>query len=195
MAEDKKQSKGEEKKKRSLDQEIEVLEGVEVKQDGNTLSFKGPKGESSRVIWSPAISIKVETGKILLKPTKKSTKRETKTIKTFKAHILNMMRGVNEGHTYKLKICSGHFPMNVSVSGSEFVVKNFIGEKVPRTVPIKEGVSVKVEGTDVIVESVNKELAGQMAASIEEMTKRPGFDTRIFQDGIYIVEKDGKAIK
>jgi large subunit ribosomal protein L6 len=195
MAEDKIKSKGRDKKKKSLDQEIEVLEGVEVKQEGNTFTFKGPKGENSRVFFNPAISIKMEGNKILLIPNKKGTKRESKSIKTFKAHMLNMMRGAKEGHTYKLKICSGHFPMNASVSGNEFVVKNFIGEKVPRKVPVKQGVTVKIEGTDVIVESVDKELAGQMAASIEEMTKRPGFDTRIFQDGIYITEKDGKAIK
>ena len=54
--------------------------------------------------------------------------------------------------------------------------------------------SVKVEAKDVIVESVDKELAGETAASIEELTKRPGFDKRIFQDGIYIYYKDGKGI-
>ena len=29
-----------------------------------------------------------------------------------------MIRGVSEGHVYKMKICSGHFPMNVSLSGN-----------------------------------------------------------------------------
>ena len=85
--------------------------------------------------------------------------------------------------------------MTVSVKGSIFEIKNFIGEKVPRTTVIKEGSTVKIDGHDIIVESINKEQAGQMAASIEQLTRRPGFDTRIFQDGIYITEKDGKIIK
>ena len=37
-------------------------------------------------------------------------------------------------------------------------------------------------------------LAGQTAADIEQMTRRPSFYTRIFQDGIYITIKDGKEI-
>ena len=78
---------------------------------------------------------------------------------------------------------------------NKFVVKNFIGEKVPRTVSINEGVSVKIEGTEIVVEGFDKEKTGQMAASIEQMTRRPGFDERIFQDGIYLIEKDGKVIK
>ena len=116
-------------------------------------------------------------------------------VQTFTAHIKNLVKGVTEGHMYKLKICSGHFPMNVSVTGNEFIVKNFIGEKVPRKVELVKGTTVKVEGSDVIIEGIDREKTGMMAARIEQMTRRPGFDTRIFQDGIYIVEKDGKEIK
>ncbi len=185
----------EEKKIRSLNQEISILEGVEVKLDNGVLTFKGEKGENSRKLFHPAIDMAIVDGEITLKPNKKSTKREYKMINTFVAHIKNMMRGVSENHVYKLKICSGHFPMNVSISGKKFVVKNFIGEKVPRELKITETVSVKLEGTEIVVQGVDKEKTGQMAASIEELTKRPGFDTRIFQDGIYLVEKDGKEIK
>ncbi|MBS3165081.1 hypothetical protein J4439_06645 [Candidatus Woesearchaeota archaeon] len=59
---------------------------------------------------------------------------------------------------------------------------------------LRQGVQVKVEGSDIRVESVSRELAGQTAASIEQLTRRPGFDNRIFQDGIYIVEKSGKEV-
>jgi large subunit ribosomal protein L6 len=121
-------------------------------------------------------------------------KKSKKTANSFKAHIKNMVKGANEGHIYKLKICSGHFPMTVSLKGETLEIKNFIGEKVPRTLKVLEGTTVKVDGTEIIVESINKEKAGHMAASIEQLTRRPGFDRRIFQDGIYIVEKDGKII-
>jgi large subunit ribosomal protein L6 len=115
-------------------------------------------------------------------------------MQTFKAHIKNLIRGVMEGHLYKLKICSGHFPMSVSVSGEEFIIKNFMGENVPRTLKLKENVSVKVEGDQVIVESIDKEKAGQTAADIEQLTRVTNKDLRIFQDGIYITFKDGKEI-
>ena len=105
-----------------------------------------------------------------------------------------MIKGVSEGHIYKLKICSGHFPMNTAVNGNKFVVNNFLGEKTPRELDIKEGASVKIEGDIVIVEGIDKELVSQTAASIEILTKVKGKDKRIFQDGIYITEKDGKEI-
>ena len=116
-------------------------------------------------------------------------------VKTYKAKLKNNLIGVNEGYTYKLKICSGHFPMNVGVNGTEFTIKNFLGEKVPRTITLKEGASVKIEGEQIIVESIDKEKAGQVAADIEQLTRVTNRDNRIFQDGIYITEKAGKIIK
>jgi large subunit ribosomal protein L6 len=45
------------------------------------------------------------------------------------------------------------------------------------------------------VEGIDKELTSQTAALIEKLTRRPGFDKRIFQDGIFMIEKDGKPLK
>mgnify|MGYP001570040019 FL=1 len=85
--------------------------------------------------------------------------------------------------------------MNVSTDGNKLSVKNFLGEKVPRVLELKEGATVKVESPLIYVISSNKEIAGQVSADIEQLTRRPGFDTRIFQDGIYIINKDGKELK
>ena len=70
---------------------------------------------------------------------------------TFKAHIKNMIKGITEGHIYKLKVCSGHFPMNVSVNKDKLIVNNFLGEKTPRELNLKEGVAVKLEGDIILV--------------------------------------------
>jgi large subunit ribosomal protein L6 len=85
--------------------------------------------------------------------------------------------------------------MSVAVKDNEFIVKNFFGEKIPRIIKIKEGADVKVEGDIINVESPNKEIAGQVAADIEHLTKRANYDSRVFQDGIWITEKAGKKIK
>ena len=74
-------------------------------------------------------------------------------------------------------------------------IKNFLGEKVPRSLKLKHGVTVNVDGSQIVVEGVDRELAGQVAADIEQATRRPGFDTRVFQDGIYIISKDGEEQK
>ena len=83
---------------------------------------------------------------------------------------------------------------HVSFAGDVFTIKNFIGEKVTRTLNLKKGADVKIQGNEVIVESSDKEIASQTAADIEQLTRRTGYDRRIFQDGIYIFIKDGKEI-
>ncbi len=172
---------------------VEIPEGIQVEIDKGTVTVKGDKGEVRKNLFNPLIKISKQDNHIKFE-SRRFTKQTKKIINTFKAHVSNAIRGAKEGHTYKLKICSGHFPMTVSVKGDVFEVKNFIGEKVPRTIKIKEGTTVKVDGTEITVEGPDKEHTGQMAAMIEKLLKRPGFDTRIFQDGIYITEKDGKKI-
>jgi large subunit ribosomal protein L6 len=171
-------------------EEIEIPAGREVKVDGRMVIAKGKKGEVKRLLFNPKVKIEVKEGNVVVSA-KKPTKREKKIVCSFVSHIKNMIRGVEEGHVYKLKICSGHFPMTASSSASEFVVKNFLGEKIPRVLKLKPGVSVKVSGVDVIVEGADLELTSQTAASIEQLMRISNRDRRIFQDGIYLTEKDG----
>ncbi len=179
--------------KKTIQETITLPEGVTAEIKGKEVTIKGPKGELTRTILARKIDVKNENGGITL-IAENATQKEKKLLYTYRAHIRNMITGVTEGYTYKLKICSGHFPMSVAMKGNTLEVKNFIGEKVPRTLTIKEGVQVKINGDIIEVESINKELAGQTAGDIEKLTRRPGFDRRIFQDGIYIIEKAGKAV-
>ncbi|HDL15060.1 MAG TPA: 50S ribosomal protein L6, partial [Euryarchaeota archaeon] len=76
------------------------------------------------------------------------------------------------------------------VKGNEVIVENFLGERVPRKTEIFGICKVKVKGQEVTVEGINKEDVGQTAARLEQLTKIKGKDRRIFQDGIYLIEKD-----
>ena len=181
-------------KTNKIDEKIEIPEGITISYENGIYTVKGPKGEVQKKMLHPKIKVTTDATSILLNVVK-ATKRELKIVNTYRAHIKNLFKGVTEGHLYKLKICSGHFPMNVSIKGNHFEIKNFIGEKVPRTLKIKEGATVKIDGDAVVVEGIDKELTSQTAASIEQLTRRPGFDTRVFQDGIFITDKDGKLIK
>ncbi|RJQ17563.1 50S ribosomal protein L6 [Candidatus Woesearchaeota archaeon] len=176
-----------------LEEKIKIPEHCTVAYADYQLTVKGIKSEVVRKIHSPKVQIHVENGFVVFRVNKPS-KREKTLLFTYVAHVHNMFKGVTQGHIYKLKVCSGHFPMSVSIKNNVFEIKNFFGAKVPKHLTISKGVAVAVNGNDVTVESSDKELAGQTAASIERLTRRPGFDKRIFQDGIYIVEKDGKAI-
>ena len=179
---------------KAVKETVPFPEGVSAKVEANAmLVVTGKKGEVKRGFRHPKVAINVGAEGVEFS-TEKFTKNEKKILNTFIAHVKNMYKGANEGHVYKLRVCSGHFPMNVSIKGSNMEVKNFIGEAVPRTISFREGVNVKLDGDIITVEGVDKELTAQTAASIEKLTRRNGFDRRIFQDGIYIIVKDGKEI-
>jgi large subunit ribosomal protein L6 len=180
-------------KQEKLQTEIEIPEGVDVSIDGNLVKVRGPKGENERLLANPKIKIEKRENKVVVSAVK-ATKRDKRTVGTFESHITNLIIGVKEGFVYKLKICSGHFPMNVSATKEELIVKNFLGETIPRKLRLKKGADVKVEGDVVNVESVDKEIAGQTAADIEQLTRITNRDRRIFQDGIWITDKCEKKI-
>ncbi len=84
--------------------------------------------------------------------------------------------------------------MSVSVEGDNIIIKNFLGETKERKAKIMEGAEVKIDGEIITVNAINKEFAGQTAANIEKMTFIKDKDRRIFQDGIFMIEKAGKKI-
>ncbi|MBW3017426.1 50S ribosomal protein L6 [Candidatus Woesearchaeota archaeon] len=187
------------KKKKSTGIKVEVklpagvtAEVSEANQFATVVMKKG-NSENKRTYDTKVAGIAADSGKIVISAPKDSRKYR-KVVGTFEAHITNQAEGVEKIHVYKLKICSGHFPMSVTVSGDTLTIKNFLGETVPRTLKLRQGVSVKVSGTEIKVESTSIELAGQTAASIESLSKIKQKDSRIFQDGIYITEKDGEPV-
>lgn len=174
--------------------EIEIPEACSILIEGRIIIVKGPKGEIVRDVKNKLLKNEIKDNKIILYADKAS-KNHKRIVSTFTAHLNNWLKGVTEGHTYKLKICAGHFPMTVVVKGDVLEIKNFIGESKSRILKIKPGADVKIDARDITVTGINKETVSQVAADIELLTRRPNFDRRIFQDGIYITEKDGKKIR
>jgi large subunit ribosomal protein L6 len=172
-------------------EKIETPEGVKCELVGKTLKCKKDSLELQRIISIPAAKVKVEGNNIVF-DCDKGTKRELKLIKTHLAHVRNMFKGLTEGFTYKLQACNVHFPMTLKVEGSKLSINNFLGEKIPRYANIISGVEINVKGQEITITSHDIEAAGQTAANIEKATKVRNRDRRIFQDGIYIVEKPGR---
>jgi len=172
-----------------LSEEIQLLENTNIKINDNNIEVDGPQGKIEKRFAFPNIEIKKQDNKIQL-VSKNASKREKRMINTFKSHIENMIKGVLKGFEYKLKICSSHFPMSVSTENNFVVIKNFLGEKVPRRARILDNVNVKIQGNDVIVTGIDIEKVGQTAANIESACRITNRDRRIFQDGIYIYERE-----
>ena len=174
--------------KKPFEQIIEIPEEVEVSLDGPILKVKGPEGENSREFKLGKIKFEIKDNKITMSD-KKATKREKKTINTTVSHINNMMKGVQEKFVYTLKVASSHFLMSVKIEGNKAEIKNFLGEKISRYCSIPEGAEVEVKKNDITIKSVDKEIAGQAAANFEKATRISNRDRRVFQDGIFIINK------
>lgn len=179
--------------KKDLEQKIEIPQGVEVKINKSLVIAKGKEGEVKRNFKTEKIEMKKDADTIILSA-KKATKREKKLMNTITAHIKNLLEGVQNKFEYKLKICFSHFPFTVQIEGNKAIIKNYLGEKTPREVKIPAGVEVNSDKQFVTITGVNKEIVGQAAANFEKMTRAKGRDKRVFQDGIFLVNKAGREI-
>jgi large subunit ribosomal protein L6 len=162
---------------------------VSVEVEGYRVRVSGPRGALERDFsHARGVTIRAEEGRVVVETFFANARRRA-LVGSVAAHIRNMIRGVTKGFRYKLKIIYSHFPINVRVEGNRVVISNFLGEKAPRVARILEGVTVRVQGQDIIVEGLDIERVAQTAANIELATKIKDKDRRKFMDGIYIYER------
>jgi large subunit ribosomal protein L6 len=174
-----------------LKDEIEVPEKVHVTFDGGVVKVKGPQGEISKRLSHPRVKLEMK-GKHVIVSSEMPRKKEKALVGTYGAHIRNMFVGATKGFEYKMKIVYAHFPIKTAIKGNTFWIENFLGEKSPRKTKILGDTKVTIKGDQVLLNGPNVEDVGQTAANIERATKIKGFDPRVFQDGIYIIEKPGR---
>ena len=179
--------------RKEIFQEIEIPEGVNVEIEGKTVIAEGKNGKNLRTFKLGKIKLSKKDNKIIIGH-EQSTKTEKKMINSITAHIKNMIKGSQNKFEYQLKICSSHFPINVSIKDNKIIIGNFLGEKIARSAKILEGVDANIEGNLITITSSNKELAGQTAANLETATKIKKRDLRVFQDGIFMISKSGREI-
>lgn len=175
---------------------IPIPESVTVTITGKAvIKVEGPKGAIERELWFPGVQFQIEQkadeGNEVVITCDTSRKKMRAIAGTYASHIRNMITGVTEGFFYKLAIVHAHFPMQVAITkdGNALSVSNFLGERKPRIAKIVEGAKVELKGKEIVVSGINKEAVGQTAADIEQTTRIKGYDPRVFQDGIYLVEK------
>jgi large subunit ribosomal protein L6 len=170
--------------------DIDIPDMVTVRMEGNLIVVGGKLGTLQKDLTKLPISVDIKDKKLVIKPPG-TRKRDLAITNTAKSIILNMIKGVEQGFTYKLKVVYAHFPISVKTKGKEIHVENYFGERAPRVSRVVgDTTKVNIVGEDVIVQGPSLEDVSQTAANIEFSTKLKGKDQRVFLDGLYIYSRE-----
>jgi len=167
-----------------------IPESVTMEIKDKHVKITGPKGELKKEFkYFFDIKIAEKDNKIVVNYS--SDRRKVKAmVGTIIAHIRNMIKGVTEGYTYKMKVVYSHFPVTVKVESDKVMIQNFLGENIPRIAKIVGDTKVEVAGQEITLTGPNKDDVGQTCGNIEQACRISKYDRRIFQDGIYKVSGD-----
>jgi len=174
---------------------VVIPEGVEVKVDGSLVTVKGKKGELKQVVDKDMI-INIEDGQLTItRPTEQ--KRHKALHGLYRSLIANMVIGVSEGYKKELDIVGVGF--RASATGQ--MLEMAVGFSHPVVFLLPE--EVKVEATmekgkppRVTLESVDKQLIGQIAARIRSVRKPEPYKGKgIKFAGEVLRRKEGKSAK
>jgi len=131
--------------KKKLSEKIEIPSGITPMFEDSTLKLRQGQIELVKTLKSPGIKI-VAQGNFVEISCDRGNKKEYKIMKTFVAHIKNMLSGLSSPFVYKLESANVHFPMTLKVDGKQLLINNFLGEKLPRKAEILPNVEVDVKG-------------------------------------------------
>jgi large subunit ribosomal protein L6 len=176
--------------KQEIRAEVDAPASVTLTKAGNVIIVKGRLGTVKKDFTKLPATLSIQGNKTTIKPYG-FRKRDLAVTNTARSILTNMIKGVENGHTYKLKIIFAHFPISVKVKGTEVHVENFFGERSPRVSHVRgDATKVLVAGEDVIVQGPSLEDVSQTAANIELSTRIRDKDHRVFLDGLYIYSKE-----
>ena len=165
-----------------------VPEGFTVEVDGTTLKVKGGSGEQE-VKFNPRIlNVKSHAGKVTIMTNRKETRKNKSAVYSIVKHLENAVQGLTKPYEKKLEVVYAHFPISVEVKAGEVLIKNFLGEKMPRKAEIQGKAKVEAKGQAITVTGQSKEDVGQTASNIVRAVRITKRDVRVFQDGIYYNE-------
>ena len=170
---------------------IAVPAGVEVKNDNNCLTVKGPKGEITRQ-FSNELGIEIDAATITV--TRPSDDKRHRSLHGLtRTLIANMVEGVTNGYFKTLEIEGVGY--RAAKSGNKVTLN--LGYSHPVVIEETDAIKLDVpQPNKIIVNGIDKQAVGQFAAEIRE--KRPPEPYKgkgIRYEGEHIIRKEGKAGK
>lgn len=170
---------------------VVLPQGVEVKQNGNEITVKGPKGELTRT-FSADIKMNIEGNEVTF--TRPNDSKEMKTIHgTTRAIFHNMVVGVSEGFQKALELIGVGY--RAQLQGKKLVLN--VGYSHPVEIEAPAGIEIEVPAnTQVVVKGISKEAVGELAANIRGVRPPEPYKGKgIRYVGEYVRRKEGKTGK
>jgi large subunit ribosomal protein L9e len=175
---------------------LAVPEGVTVNINTRVVRVKGPRGVLQRDFGYQQIDLVLEKeGRLVRAELWFGDRKALAGIRTTITHIKNMIVGVTKGYLFKMRMVYNHFPISVNIenAGKVVEVRNFLGEKRVRVVPMLGDVTCNrsTDGTkdEIILQGNDLDAVSQSAANIQQSTRVKDKDIRKFLDGVYVSYK------
>ena len=165
--------------------------GVEIINNDNVVTVKGPKGELTRE-FSKDIEIRVEGTEVTLH--RPNDSKEMKTIHgTTRALLNNMVVGVSEGFKKELEMRGVGY--RAQLQGNKLVLA--VGKSHPDEVEAPEGITFELPNpTNIVISGISKEVVGQTAAYVRSLrSPEPYKGKGIRYVGEFVRRKEGKTGK
>ena len=168
---------------------IPIPKDVKVTVDGRTVRVEGKKGKLA-LTMVPAVSVKIENERLLVARSE-DNKRARAMHGTTRAHLANMVHGVNEGFEKTLEISGSGYA--AKIAGKSLTLN--IGFTHPVELPIPEGVTVECPNPNsVVVKGADRHAVGQFAANVRDVRPVEPYQLKgIKYRGEFIKKKAGKA--
>ncbi len=167
---------------------LTIPEGVEVKNESNTITVKGPKGELSLVV-SPLVNVTID-GNELTTTMAKDTKEANVLSGTTNSNINNMLIGVSTGYTKELEAVGVGY--RFSVSGNKIVVSAGYSHTIDVIIP--SGITVtSPSNTELVISGFDKQKVSEFAANVRKIREPEPYKGKgIRYKGEHIRRKEGK---
>ena len=171
-------------------QPIALPSGVTAEVAGQTVTVKGSKGESAYTA-PDCIAVKVEDNIVTVSRADNS-KHGVAMFGTVRSIINNMVIGVSQG--YKKTLLIEGVGYKAVMQGTSIILS--LGFSHDITYALPEGVSVDVQGgTTVVVEGVEKQVVGQVAARIRDYSPAEPYKGKgVRYSDEQVRRKEGKAV-
>jgi large subunit ribosomal protein L6 len=170
---------------------VVVPAGVDVTISGRDVTVKGPKGTLSHEV---AVPIEVVSDGGVITVTRPSDEGEIRALHGLsRSLIANMVTGVTQGFSKTLEIVGVGYRVQAKGKDLEFS----LGFSHPVVVRPPEGIAFLVETpTRFVVEGIDKQLVGEVAANIRKLRKPDPYKGKgVRYSGEQIRRKAGKAGK